>query len=42
MYSSGMLSAYKGGVLTEDFLKCSSSKRDVNHGVVIVGYGKVK
>jgi hypothetical protein len=36
------LSGYKNGVITEDFLKCSSPKNDVNHGVTIVGYGKVK
>ena len=36
-----MLAHYKGGVLTEDYLKCSSDRRDVNHGVTVIGYGKV-
>jgi hypothetical protein len=36
-----MLSAYKGGVITEDYLKCSYSSNEVNHGVTLVGYGKV-
>ena len=33
---------YKRGTLTEDYLKCSSTRNEVNHGVVLVGYGKVK
>ena len=37
-----MLPSYKRGVLTEDFLKCSHPSREVNHGVTVVGYGKVK
>lgn len=37
-----MLSAYKKGILTEDFLKCSYNSFEVNHGVTLVGYGKVK
>jgi hypothetical protein len=41
MYAAGILSSYKSGVITEEFLKCSSAKKDVNHGVTIVGYGKV-
>lgn len=28
--------------MTEDYLKCSSSKREVNHGVTVVGYGTVE
>ena len=32
---------YKSGVLTEEFLKCSNPDEPVNHGVVIVGFGKV-
>jgi len=32
---------YKSGVLTEDFLKCSDPSEPVNHGVVVVGFGKV-
>jgi hypothetical protein len=41
MYTPGMLGAYKTGVVTEDFLHCSYTNLEVNHGVVIVGYGKV-
>ena len=41
IYTSGMMGAYKDGVMTEEFLKCSYPDREVNHGVVIVGYGKV-
>ena len=36
-----MLSAYKSGIVTEEYLKCSNDKKDVNHGVTIVGYGQV-
>lgn len=36
-----MFAAYRGGVMTEDFLKCSYTSREVNHGVLLVGYGKV-
>ena len=41
MYASGMLGRYKNGILTEDFLKCSSISNEVNHGITLVGYGKV-
>jgi hypothetical protein len=41
MYASGMLAKYKNGVLTEDFLKCSSKNQEVNHGITLVGFGKV-
>lgn len=41
MFASGMLMRYRKGILTDDYLKCSSPKREVNHGVVLVGYGKV-
>ena len=41
IYSTGMMAAYKEGVFTEDFLHCSYSNREVNHGLVLVGYGKV-
>jgi C1A family cysteine protease len=41
MYSSSTLQHYKHGVMTEKYLKCSSTKKEVNHAVVIVGYGKV-
>ena len=28
--------------MTEDFLKCSYTEREVNHGVLLVGLGKTK
>jgi len=34
-----MLSGYKKGVVTEDYMKCSYTKNEVNHGVTLVGYG---
>jgi aminopeptidase C len=36
-----MMAAYKQGVMTDDFLHCSYGDREVNHGVLLVGYGKV-
>uniref|UniRef100_A0A7S3FW15 Peptidase C1A papain C-terminal domain-containing protein n=1 Tax=Strombidium rassoulzadegani TaxID=1082188 RepID=A0A7S3FW15_9SPIT len=41
MYTTGMMSAYKTGVMTNDFLHCSYIDLEVNHGVVLVGFGKV-
>jgi C1A family cysteine protease len=41
MYTTGMMMAYNHGVLTEDFLHCSNPSWEVNHGVVLVGYGRV-
>lgn len=41
IYTTGMLAAYKSGVVTDEFLHCSYKDREVNHGVVLVGYGKV-
>ena len=41
MYTTGMLGAYKSGVVTEEFMKCSYPDLEVNHGVVMVGYGHV-
>jgi hypothetical protein len=42
MVAIGFLSKYKNGIVTEDFLKCSSPTREVNHGVLLVGYGTVQ
>lgn len=42
MKAMGLMAKYTGGVLTDDLLHCSSSSSEVNHGVVLVGYGKVK
>lgn len=33
--------SYDSGVLTEEFLNCSARRKNINHAVVIVGYGKV-
>ena len=41
VYSTGMMSAYRDGIFTEDFLHCSYGNREVNHGLMLVGYGKV-
>merc|ERR1712086_484209 len=37
-----MLQMYKSGILTERHLNCSKEKFEVNHGIVIVGYGSVE
>ena len=42
MLSTGTLQHYKHGVMTEKYLHCSNIRHEVNHAVVIVGYGKVK
>lgn len=41
IYTSGMLQSYSHGVVTEDYLHCSKRNYQVNHGVVVVGYGQV-
>ena len=33
---------YSSGVVTERFLHCSNARNEVNHGVTLVGYGKVE
>ena len=38
--STSMLQSYGSGILTESFLRCSDTNEQVNHGVVLVGYGK--
>ena len=30
---------YRNGILTEKYLRCSKSSYEVNHGVLLVGYG---
>lgn len=40
IHSTHKLQKYKKGIVTEEFLKCSDSNNEVNHGVVLVGYGK--
>jgi hypothetical protein len=41
MVSNENLRFYKKGILTEEFLQCSDPTPAVNHGVAVVGYGKV-
>ena len=41
IYTVGSLMHYSSGILTEKYLKCSSSSHEVNHGVLLVGYGSV-
>ena len=31
---------YHSGILTEEFLGCSGAKKEINHSVTVVGYGK--
>lgn len=38
---SPMLNSYSSGVATEEFLKCSNTNNEVNHGVLLVGYGSL-
>lgn len=35
------MSGYKSGVFTEEYLNCSDTSKEVDHGVLLVGYGKV-
>lgn len=42
IYSSGMMQSYSHGIMTEQFLHCSDPAYEVNHGVVLVGFGKVE
>jgi hypothetical protein len=39
MRTTGSLSAYHSGILTESYLRCSDTSNEVNHGILIVGYG---
>ena len=41
IFSTGMMAAYKEGIMTEDFLHCSYTNREVNHGLMLVGFGHV-
>ena len=42
MVTTGMLNSYSTGILTEKFLHCSNENWEVNHGVLIVGYGQTE
>lgn len=33
---------YHGGIMTEEFLKCSDAAKEINHAVTIVGFGKTE
>ncbi len=41
MFASGLMSHYREGIMTGKFLFCSNPRAEVNHGIVLVGYGKV-
>mmetsp|Transcript_3407 Transcript_3407/g.3366 ORF Transcript_3407/g.3366 Transcript_3407/m.3366 type:complete len:123 (+) Transcript_3407:897-1265(+) len=41
MNANFILQFYGHGVVTEKFLWCSNPKVEVNHGITIIGYGKV-
>jgi hypothetical protein len=41
MFTTALMMAYNRGVLTDEFLHCSDTTKEVNHGVVLVGYGTV-
>jgi len=41
MRTTGFLNMYKNGILTEKYLRCSDTRHEVNHGVLLVGYGVV-
>ena len=33
--------SYRDGIVTEEFLHCSRDSYEVNHGIVVVGFGTV-
>lgn len=37
--TSSKLSSYRSGIVTEEYLRCSNTGQEVNHGILIVGYG---
>lgn len=41
IYAPGILMSYSSGVITEAYLHCSRDSFEVNHGVVVVGFGTV-
>ena len=41
MLTSPFLARYSKGVITSKFSFCSNTQSEVNHGVLMVGYGKV-
>ena len=40
IFASSMLQSYRSGIVTDKYLHCSNASNEVNHGVVIVGYGR--
>lgn len=42
MRTTGSLSAYNSGIMSEKYLRCSDTSNEVNHGILIVGYGSRK
>ena len=42
MYVSGMLQSYHDGIVSEKYMHCSSLTKEVNHGVVLVGFGSTE
>lgn len=40
IYTTGLLQSYSHGIATEDILRCSDPQNEVNHGVVLVGFGQ--
>ena len=41
MFAPAILLAYGSGIITEEYLHCSRESNMVNHGIVVVGFGKV-
>jgi C1A family cysteine protease len=39
--TTNYLNHYHDGVLTEKYLRCSNADDEVNHGVLLVGYGHI-
>lgn len=40
IYFNVKMAMYSGGVMTDDYMKCSDDSQEINHSVLIVGYGK--
>lgn len=40
IYFNTKMALYEGGVMTEDYMRCSDPTNEINHAVLIVGYGK--
>ena len=39
IYAPGILMSYSDGVVTEAYLHCSKESFEVNHGIVVGGFG---